>query len=588
MATTFFVDNARNQAATTAAPTHLHWRDSAGELREQPLTAGAVTVGGGPRCLVRVEADDIRPLHCVIAEGSDGVTVRRWSTGTNLNGRTFTVSPLRVGDRLSVAGVELWTAFAEPEDEQQSDSASTEDHSWTDEPSPEEHLPDSESASEGDTSRPDGLVVVGTPPAIASADPASEESIASPVDDADAVVDPTPPAPSPTQSPAPSPTLSPPAVSTVDAAPFAFESIESFDAPPVPARLLKPWLNAQEGNASEDAKPDESETCGDAEELASETHVDDESVAREIPFADEPTAEEQGVPASDREVEGLPAATRLTESLVNTRRRARAITAALRRERAVARRTSEQHKLASSSRDELATRLLLTTTELHDCRSELAEAKAELDNASTDRDDHRRLYDLAKEEIDELEQRVEELKSDRQALVDEQASWASQRVELEAAIAALEARMETEPSAFGSTSPAAPDTDLIDPDHPSSEPHVAEGPAGEDSAGVGATEWADEAASDTVADTPDVDTDEDDNHRSETESEFNWSPSPTPEATAGGDSGSSEDQDESAAAPSDPWAGVWSVESSDDSAPSVAPTHDAPAADSSTTGATQY
>ncbi|MEM8864915.1 MAG: hypothetical protein AAGF31_05145 [Planctomycetota bacterium] len=72
-----------------------------------PLAAGATTIGGGPRCSLRVKGEGVQPLHCVISPSADGLVVRRWAIDTKLNGDDFSESPLKLGDRLTVGSVEM-------------------------------------------------------------------------------------------------------------------------------------------------------------------------------------------------------------------------------------------------------------------------------------------------------------------------------------------------------------------------------------------------------------------------------------------------------------------------------------------------
>jgi hypothetical protein len=63
-----------------------------------------LTVGGGPKCEIRLQGADVRPLHCVVIATPAGIVVRRWAEGTLLNGMAFTESALAAGDRLTIAG----------------------------------------------------------------------------------------------------------------------------------------------------------------------------------------------------------------------------------------------------------------------------------------------------------------------------------------------------------------------------------------------------------------------------------------------------------------------------------------------------
>ncbi|MEM6799570.1 MAG: FHA domain-containing protein [Planctomycetota bacterium] len=75
--------------------------------RVYKLPATPSTIGGGPRCHVRVAGAGIKPLHCVVTPKQAGATVRCWANDTRLNGQPFTEAELNPGDQLSVAGVDL-------------------------------------------------------------------------------------------------------------------------------------------------------------------------------------------------------------------------------------------------------------------------------------------------------------------------------------------------------------------------------------------------------------------------------------------------------------------------------------------------
>jgi FHA domain len=71
------------------------------------LTHGKTTIGSSPRCLVRIQQPGVHPLHCLILQEGDSLSVRRWAAGTRLNGNPFDEAPLAPGDRLSVGVAEL-------------------------------------------------------------------------------------------------------------------------------------------------------------------------------------------------------------------------------------------------------------------------------------------------------------------------------------------------------------------------------------------------------------------------------------------------------------------------------------------------
>ncbi len=82
------------------------------------LPLGATTIGGGPRCTVKVRGKGVRPLHCVVTHSAHGTSVRRWAAGTEINGHAFTEASLSDGDRLAIAGFEFVVeAQPQPSDE---------------------------------------------------------------------------------------------------------------------------------------------------------------------------------------------------------------------------------------------------------------------------------------------------------------------------------------------------------------------------------------------------------------------------------------------------------------------------------------
>lgn len=71
------------------------------------LTGVPQTIGGGPRCTIRLDAAGLRPLHCVVTPSEAGVVARRWAPGTQLNGAEFTESSLSVGDLLRIGDIDI-------------------------------------------------------------------------------------------------------------------------------------------------------------------------------------------------------------------------------------------------------------------------------------------------------------------------------------------------------------------------------------------------------------------------------------------------------------------------------------------------
>lgn len=76
-----------------------------GQLFE--LLSGKTTIGSSPRCNVRIQQPGVQPVHCVIMDGVEGLTVRRWAGNAKLNGKTFEESTLNSGDCLIIGPAEL-------------------------------------------------------------------------------------------------------------------------------------------------------------------------------------------------------------------------------------------------------------------------------------------------------------------------------------------------------------------------------------------------------------------------------------------------------------------------------------------------
>lgn len=71
------------------------------------LQSPKCTIGSGTNCTLRLQADNVAAVHCLILRGSNRTVVRRWSPDTRLNGRNFTESDLQVGDCLSIGAIDL-------------------------------------------------------------------------------------------------------------------------------------------------------------------------------------------------------------------------------------------------------------------------------------------------------------------------------------------------------------------------------------------------------------------------------------------------------------------------------------------------
>lgn len=81
-----------------------------GAGRDHPMVRlryGKCTVGSGPRCTLRLAAEGVHSLHCLIVRGEHTTVVRSWAPGTLLNGHEFTDAELAVGDRLGIGPTEI-------------------------------------------------------------------------------------------------------------------------------------------------------------------------------------------------------------------------------------------------------------------------------------------------------------------------------------------------------------------------------------------------------------------------------------------------------------------------------------------------
>lgn len=101
-----------NDLATQCSPildssVQLALRVSGEEQAPLELAGEKTTVGSGQSCTLRLTQEGVRPLHCLITRGDQGLTIRRWADGTLLNGELFTEAPLQLGDRLTLGPVEL-------------------------------------------------------------------------------------------------------------------------------------------------------------------------------------------------------------------------------------------------------------------------------------------------------------------------------------------------------------------------------------------------------------------------------------------------------------------------------------------------
>jgi len=71
------------------------------------LKSAKCTIGSAPHCTLRLRADGVAPLHCLLLRGPTATIVRCWSTDTRLNHKFFTDAVLSCGDRLGIGPIEL-------------------------------------------------------------------------------------------------------------------------------------------------------------------------------------------------------------------------------------------------------------------------------------------------------------------------------------------------------------------------------------------------------------------------------------------------------------------------------------------------
>ncbi|WP_442484821.1 FHA domain-containing protein [Aeoliella sp. SH292] len=103
----------RRTTSTDAATWVLRRADGIGW--DFALTGDKATIGSGQSCTVRLIDRGVRPLHCLVTKGQHGLTVRRWSDDTLLNGEVFTEATLVPGDRLTIGPVDLLLEYNGPE-----------------------------------------------------------------------------------------------------------------------------------------------------------------------------------------------------------------------------------------------------------------------------------------------------------------------------------------------------------------------------------------------------------------------------------------------------------------------------------------
>ncbi len=122
------------------------------EIRSLPCTIGA-----GERCTLRLRAAGVQLLHCGIIWKDDGCQIQRLSVDTWLNGRSFGVAPLKVGDIVRVGPIELET-LALPTVRTIAPPVMEPEPAPLEEPTPMEPTPPGENAQAGSGSEPAAAV----------------------------------------------------------------------------------------------------------------------------------------------------------------------------------------------------------------------------------------------------------------------------------------------------------------------------------------------------------------------------------------------------------------------------------------------
>lgn len=71
------------------------------------LQSRKCTIGSAEGCTLRLRAQGVRPIECLIVRGKGGTLLRAGSPGVKLNGQAVDDALLVPGDRLSVGPIEL-------------------------------------------------------------------------------------------------------------------------------------------------------------------------------------------------------------------------------------------------------------------------------------------------------------------------------------------------------------------------------------------------------------------------------------------------------------------------------------------------
>jgi hypothetical protein len=82
-------------------------RGSEHDGRVLQIRSPKCVIGSDAGCTLRLDADGVRPVHCLVLHAAEGMFVRRWSADTALNGHGFDIARVQPGDCLTVGTVEL-------------------------------------------------------------------------------------------------------------------------------------------------------------------------------------------------------------------------------------------------------------------------------------------------------------------------------------------------------------------------------------------------------------------------------------------------------------------------------------------------
>jgi hypothetical protein len=90
-----------------ATPISLRIRGGPRDGQLIQLASRKCTIGAAENCTLRLRAQSVRPVHCLILRGPSETLIRRWSPDTLLNDRAFNDAILTPGDRLRCGPIEL-------------------------------------------------------------------------------------------------------------------------------------------------------------------------------------------------------------------------------------------------------------------------------------------------------------------------------------------------------------------------------------------------------------------------------------------------------------------------------------------------